>query len=236
MIETLVEPTPQSLVKPKIIVCKTLVDPTMVKLIADKLKGGVFTRFGFFKLPSWQIQQKFIEKDYYVYVVVEGKYAVDYYRKRSYTFSVYKKVQEVMLLNQTLKPETTSDPNKKSITLEVQERIVRESEARIILDTKGHEVSATRIPSAPSEEHPEEVLNEFQKVKPLENPPNNEIELLRLKIVKRPSEIERVVQETFEITDHAVIYAPVYKVRLQNMRTGEEKTIKIDGVTCKLTS
>jgi len=233
--EILVEPTPQSLARPKTIVCKTLIDPTMAKLSAEKLKSDVFSRFGFLKPPPWQIQQKSIEKDYDVYVVVDGKYTIDYYRRRNYTVSVEDKVQEVELLSQTLKPEPTREPHRKSLRLEGQERIVRELKACIILNSKGREVSLRRIPAAPSEERPEEVLAEFQKTKPLENPPNNEMDLLRARIVKRPSEIERVVQETFEIVDHAIIYVPVYKVGLQNLKTSEEKTIKIDGVTGKLT-
>jgi len=232
--EVLVEPTPQSLTTPKTIVCKTLIDPTMARLTAEQSKSAVFARFGFLRPQSEQIQQKSIEKDYDIYVVVDGKYSVDYYRKSSYTVSVDAKVQEVVLLDQTLKPEPTRDPYKKIIKLEGQERIIRESRACVILDAKGREISPKRIPSAPSEEHPEKVLAEFREAKPLENPPNNGIELLRSRIVNRPSEIERIVQETFEIVDHAAIYAPVYKVRFQNLRTSEEKTIKIDGVTGKL--
>jgi len=205
----------------------------MAKLIADKLKGAVFARFGFLRPPSREIQQKFIEKDYDVYVVVDGKYAIDYYRKRNYTVSVDETVQEVVLLNQTLKPEPTRDPHRKTITLDGRERIVRESKACVVVDANGREISSKRVPSGPSEERPEEVLAEFQKTKPLESPPRNEIDLLRSKIVNRPSEIEHVIQETFEIADHAVIYVPVYRVRLQNLRTGQEKIIKIDGVTGK---
>jgi len=232
--EILVEPTPQSLIKPKVIVCKTLVDPTVAKLTADKYKSAAFTKFGFLRPPSWQIQQKTIEKDYGIYLVVDGKYTIDYYRKNKYKISVDKKVQEVVLLNQTLKPEPTRDPYKKSLVLEGQERIVYESKAYIVLDAKGREVSSWKIPSAPSEERPEEVLAEFQKAKPLKTTPTNGVDLLRSRIVKRPSDIEGVSQETFEIADHAVVYVPVYLVGLQDLKTGEEKTIKIDGVTGKL--
>ena len=139
-----------------------------------------------------------------------------------------------MIFYQTIKPEPRRDPYKKSFHLETQERIVRQSKACVIFDSKGHEISPTQVPIAPSEDHPEEVLAEFEKGKPLETPSSNGIDLLRSRIVNRPSEIERIAQETFEIVDHAVIYAPVYKVELKNLRTGEKKTIKIDGVSGEL--
>jgi len=232
--EVIVEPTPQSLAKPKVVVCKTLIDPTMAKLTGEKLKSAVFVKFGFLRPPSWQIQQKSVDKDYDVYVVVDGRYMVDYYRKRNYTVNVDGKVQEIVIFDQTLKPEPTADPNKKSVVLEGLERMFRESKACVILDAKGREVSPKRIPSAPSEENPEAVLAKFAKTKPLESPPYNELDILRSKIVKRPSEMERVSQETFEIMDHAVMYVPVYKLKFQNLNTGEERTLKIDGVTGKL--
>jgi hypothetical protein len=44
------------------------------------------------------------------------------------------------------------------------------------------------------------------------------------------------VKELFEVTDRAVIYAPIYKVKFQNVKTGEMKTVKFDGVTARLLS
>lgn len=234
MTDILEEPTRQSLAKPEIIVCKTLISPAVAKLTVEKLKSKVFTKFGFLTFPSWQIQQLSMEKDYDIYVIVDGKYTLDYYRKRNYKLEVDGKVQEVMIFYQPIKPEPTRDPYKKTLKLEALERITRQSKACIILNSKGREIPPTQVPCAPSEEHPEEVLAEFEKVKPLKPPPSNGIDLLQSRIAKRPSEIERIEQETFEIVEHAVIYAPVYKARLQNRGTGEQKTIRIDGVTGEL--
>lgn len=205
----------------------------MATLTAEKLKSAVFSRFGFHP-PAWQIRQESIEKDYEVYVVVDGKYTVDYYRKSNYTFTVDEKVQDVVVLNQKLKPEPTRDPYRKLIQLEGQEHIVHQSKACVVLDAEGREISPRRVPSAPAEEHPEEVLDEFKKKKPLKIPLTDGTDILRSKIFKRPSEVHYVAQETLEILDHAIIYAPVYIAGLKNLRTGEEKTVKIDGVTGKL--
>jgi hypothetical protein len=44
------------------------------------------------------------------------------------------------------------------------------------------------------------------------------------------------VKELFEVNDRAVIYAPIYKVKFQNVKTSETKTVKFDGVTARLLS
>jgi len=105
-----------------------------------------------------------------------------------------------------------------------------------VLSADGREVSPKRIPSAPSEELAKKLLAEIQSTKKLEILPNEEIDIVRNKIVKRPPEIKRIVKEIFEVSDRAVIYTPIYKVRFQNIKTGETKTVKFDGVTAKLLS
>jgi hypothetical protein len=206
----------------------------MATLTTEKLKSEVFTRYGFLSPPAWQIRQESIEKDYEVYVLVDGKYTVDYYRKSSYIFTVNEKVQDVIIFEHTLKPESTRDIYRKSVQLEGQEHMVQHLKSCVVLDAEGREILPQRVPSAQSEEHPEEVLEEFKKTKPLKTPLSNGVDVLRSKIFKRPPEIAHIARETFEIVDHAIIYVPVYKARLKDLKTGQEKTIKISGVSGKL--
>lgn len=215
-------------------VFKTLIDATMATLAVEKVKSRVFARFGFLYPSARHIRRESIEKDYEVYVVVDGKYIIEYYRKRTYKFTLDEKVQDVVVLNHTLRPELVEDPYRKSLHLEMQEHIVQQSKACFILDAEGREISPQHVPIAILEENPEAVLEEFKKRKQLKIPLTNGIDILRSKILKRPAEIVQVARETFEIVDHAIIYAPVYKAKLINLRTGQEKTIKIDGVTGKL--
>ena len=63
-----------------------------------------------------------------------------------------------------------------------------------------------------------------------------EIELVKSKIVSRPSDIAKIHNEIFQISEHAVIYSPIYEIVFRNIRTNEEKLIRIDGVTAKILS
>ena len=230
------ESVPEKVVDRKIIVYKTLIDPTVIKLATEKVKDRLFVKFGFLKPNPDQIQQVSFEKDYEAFVIVDGRYNIDYYRRRIYTLRVEDKAQEVILFNQTFKPEVNMESAGKVVRIEGEERLIHEAKAYIVLASDGREVSPKRIPSAPSEEHSKKLAAEIETTKRLEILPNEEIDIMRNKIVKRPPEIKRVVKELFEVTDRAVIYTPVYKVRFQNVKTGEMKTVKFDGVTARLLS
>ena len=227
---------PQKIASRKIIIYKTLIDPTVIKLATEKVKDRLFVKFGFLRPNPEQIQQVSFEKDYEAFVVVDGKYTIDYYRRRLYTIRVDEKAQEVILFDQTFKPEISNEPPGKVVRIEGEERLVHQAKAYIVLSTDGREVSPKRIPSAPSEEQSKKLLAEIEATKKLEILPNEEVDIIKSKIVKRPIEIQRIVHELFEVSDRAVIYTPIYRVKFQNVKTGEMKTVKFDGVTAKLLS
>jgi hypothetical protein len=219
----------------KIVVYKTLVDPTVVKIAGEKLKIKLFTRFLFMKPRPEEIQTVSVEKYYEPYFLVDGNYSIDYYRKRFYTFNVDRRVQEVILLEKTLTPDLPKKRSKmsyKSITLESEERLLHENKACLLLNEAGREVNPRQVPSAPCEEHPKKALKKFKEnMKNVEAAPNKEIVILSSKIVKKPPDVERVVKEQFQVSERSVIYKPVYKLTFKNVRTDEVKTVKIDGVT-----
>jgi len=235
-VPTIHESIPEKITDRKIIVYKTLIDPTVIKLATEKVKDRLFVKFGFLKPNPDQIQQVSFEKDYEPFVIVDGRYHIDYYRRRLYTVRVDDKAQEVILFNQTFKPENSNEPVGKVVRIEGEERLVHEAKAYLVLSADGREVSPKRIPSAPSEEHSKKMAAEIESTKRLEILPNEELDIIRNKIVKRPPEIKRVVKELFEVVDRAVIYTPIYKVKFQNIKTGEMKTVKFDGVTARLLS
>ncbi len=228
-------PTGEKIVEKKLIVYKTLVDSTVVKVAGEKLKNKLFVRFGFLKPKPEEIEFVSIDKYYEPYIVVNGKYIIDYYRKSAYTVNVDEKVQEVILFNQKLRPEPSKEPSArgyKVIKLDGDEHLLYEDKASLILDRTGREVPLKQLPSAPSEEHPRKMLAELgENAKKLEIVSDADVGILRS--IKRPTDIKRIVRELFEVTERAVIYTPVYKVLFQNIKTGEVKALEFDGVTSK---
>ena len=230
-------PVNEEIVERKTIVYKTLVDPVVIKVAGKKLKNKLFVRFGFLKSKPEEIEFVSIDKYYEPYILINGEYTIDYYRKCVYTVNVDHKVREVILLNKKFKPEKTKNTaarDYKMIELEGEERLLYEDKASLILDKSGHEVPFEEFPSAPSEENPEKMLTELgEKAKKLEIAPNADVDIIRSRIVKRPKNIKRIVHELFEVNERASIYTPIYRVLFKNVKTGEVKVIEFDGVTSK---
>ncbi|MCW3993216.1 MAG: hypothetical protein NWE85_01440 [Candidatus Bathyarchaeota archaeon] len=230
-------PVNEEVVERKTIVYETLVDPTVVKVAGEKLRTKLFVRFGFLRPKSEEIQFVSIEKYYEPYIVISGKYTIDYYRACIYTVDVDKKVREVILLNQKFKPKETEYVSRKGcniIRLEGEERLLNEDKASLILNKSGQESTLEKVPVAPSEKNPKKILKKLgEKAKKLEISPDTDVDIIRSRIVKRPKDIKRIVHELFEVNERAVIYTPIYEVLFRNLKTGEEKTIEFDGVTSK---
>lgn len=233
-----ITPAQEKIVERKMMVYKTLIDPTSVKIAGEKLKNNLFAKFGFLKPRPEEIQSLSIKKYYEQYFVVDGKYTIDYYRKHIYTLKIDPQVKEVILLEKAFRPGfMTQSPRTdyKVIELEGEERLHYENKAYLILDEAGREVNPKRLSPAPSEEKPKKILAEFSgNVKESVRASDEEVEILRSKIVRRPSDVGRVVQELFEVSESTVIYTPVYQLAFKNVKTGEVKTLKIDGVTAKV--
>lgn len=221
-------PTKENIVERKTIVYEANIDPTVIRVSGEKLKQQLFTRFGLFKPKSEEVQFISLDKYYEPYIVISGKYFLDYYRKCTYIFKVNEEVKEVVLLNYKFVPKV--DKSSRVIKLAGEERLIKEAKAFLILDKNGKDATVDNLPSAPSEKKPEKIIEEFGIEELAEN---TDVNFVRERIAKRPRDISRIVEEVFEITDRSVIYTPRFKLRFKNAKTGEEKLMVIDGITSK---
>jgi len=219
----------ENIVKRKTIVYQASIDPTVIRVSGEKLKKQLFTKFGFFKPKSEEIQFVSLQKYYEPYIVISGRYFLDYYRKCTYIFKVDQAVKEVVLLNNRFMPETSrSSKNAKLIKLYGEERLTKEEKAFLILDKNGRDSDAANLPSAPSEKKPEKVIEELGIEELAEKA---DVRFVKERIANRPKELCRIVEEIFEISDRSVIYTPRFKLLFRNVKTGEEKVLVLDGVT-----
>jgi hypothetical protein len=222
--------TKENIVERKNIVYEANIDPTVIKVAGEKIKKQLFTKFAFywFQPRSEDIQFVSLEKYYEAYIVISGRYFIDYFRKCTYVFKINEGVREVVLLNYKFLPETFK--SSKIIKLHGEERLIKEEKAFLILDKNGRDSDAKHLPSAPSEKKPEKAIEEYKIEKLAENA---DVNFVKEKIVKRPKDVCRIVEEIFEVTDRSVIYTPRFKLLFRNVKTGEEKTLVLDGVTAK---
>ena len=151
-------PTKENIAQRKTIVYETHIDPTVIRVAGEKIKHQLFMKYFFFKPRSEDIQFVSMEKYYEPYIVANGKYSIDYYRKCAYTVRVGAEVREVVLLDHKFLPEKAPDRDASVIKLHGEERIVNEAKAFYVLNKNGQDAVLDTVPSASSEKNPAEVI------------------------------------------------------------------------------
>lgn len=234
---TTVNQVPENIAEKKIIVYKSRIEPAAVKQKAEEMKIELFVK-RFSKPRPKEIRIVSVDKHFVPYVLVDAKYRIEYYTKKTYNLEVDEKAKEVKILGKTFTPQTLVIPDteptqfKKVILVEGQEWAFYEDSAYIILDKTGHEVSPDQVPIAPSEDNPIKLLKEFKDKTENHSLSNNElVKMVKDKLINKPSNIDTIDNELFQISEHAVIYNPIYVVTFENVKTKEEKSVHVDGVT-----
>jgi hypothetical protein len=229
-------PIPEKISKTKIIVYKSRVDPTIVKLSAEKMKYKLFAKSNFAKKAE-EIRVVSVDKYYEPYSLIDAEYSVEYFKKKIYTLDIDSETEKVIISGTKYDPKidnNNSEDSRSVITLEAELWSSYKDKAYLAFDKEGNEISPNQVPSAPSEDHPEKILEEFTKnTENVESYPQKGIELIKSKVIKRPPKVDTIEKELFQISEHAMIYSPIYEITFRNVRTGEEKIVKIDGVTAK---
>lgn len=228
----------------KLVVHEIAMDLESAKNIFEKDKTRFFAKLGFLKPKREEIECESILLFYEPFVVAKANYLLDYYKKKTYAIRVGDEVGEVIMFDQILKPKVVKERVKgilkrshKEIVFDAQERVIHEASANIALNRTGREIDPTKLPSASTEPQPEKVLKEWgDKVRKLRVSPDGIIDIIRGRVVKRPPDIGRIARETFEVTEHAVVYTPIYEARCRHLKKGEIKIIPISGVTSKMLS
>lgn len=226
---------PQKIVDRKIIVLKSRLDPTMARLLGEKVKGKFFVRLGFLKPKPEEILLISVDKFYEPYIIVGGKYAIDYCKRRVYAIKVDEEMREIVIAGKKFKPEPLSpERQSKVIKFEGEGHFHYEDEAYFILDRMGREVAPDQLFYAPFEEQPEKLREISMKLREVKISPEQEIDFLRSRIVNRPSDVDEVIKEWFEVNQRVMIYIPTYELTFQDVKTGKEAILEIDGITGKM--
>ena len=186
------------------IVYKSRVDPTIVKLTAEKMKYKLFAKFSFSKSKSEEIRVVSVDKYYEPYVLIDAQYSVQYFKNKVYTFAVDPETEQVKISGESYDPEIVADPSgesRKVIKLEAEMWSSYQDKAYLVFDKEGHEIPPNQVPAAPSEDHPEKILQEFsKKTGAVQGSPQKEIDMVKTKLVKRPSDMAKIEDEIFQVS------------------------------------
>jgi hypothetical protein len=149
-------------------------------------------------------------------------------------------MQELTIFGEKVRPKSLKGHLEipcKILQLNGVGRFKREAKAHIIFDKQWREVGLEQLSFLPFEEQPEKILSNLdQEFGNSELVTKKELEILKSRIVQRPSEILCIYKELFKVSERAVIYKPMYKVTVRNFKTKKEITMIIDAITGKTTS
>jgi hypothetical protein len=233
VISTGTAPSSEKIAERNTIVYETRIEPNVIERIGENIKAQLFARFGFIKPKPEEIQLVSIDKYYEPYIMVSGRYFIDYYRKCTYTVKVNNRVQEIILANQKYKPNQTTDSSAKDnnvLKLQGEERLTTEVKASLILDKFKQEVAPRELTPTTPERNPKEILAAFG-VKEIAQ--DADLDIIRSRIFRRPKDVNRSVTELFEVNERAIVYTPRFRVLYTNAKTGEMKAVEFDGVTAQ---
>lgn len=228
---------PEKVVKRKVIVYKSCVDPKEVRATAEKMKTKLFRKLVFMKPKPEGVQIVSIDKYFEPYVVVDGEYSIDYSKNWSHNIQVDETMHELSFSGEKITPVSLKDHLAtpcKIVTLTGVGRFKREAKARLIFDCQWHEVGLEQLPFVPFEEQPEKILDSVdQDPEIVSLSDEKEVELLKSRLVQRPSDILSIHKELFSVFERALLYKPMYKVTFKNIKTKKEATLVIDAITGK---
>jgi hypothetical protein len=227
-----IEILPQKIVDTRTIILKPRLDSRMARLQGEQLKTSFFARFGFLKPKSRNVLLVAFGKYYEPYIVIGGKYSIDYCKRHNYALKVEDRTQAMFIDGKKMKPEPMSLQDKaKVIKLVGEEHSHYENETYLILDRMMQEVSSDNLFFAPFEsEYETQPAAGFDLKKP-QISMEEEISFLRSRVARRPADVAEIIREKFEINERTIIYSPVYELTYKNVKNGESVTALINGIT-----
>jgi hypothetical protein len=227
-----IEILPQKIVDTRTVILKSKFDSCKVKVQGEKLKTDFFVRFGFLKPKPRDVLLIAFSKYYEPYIVIGGKYSIDYCKRHNYVLNVEDRTQALFIDGKKLKPEPLfARGDARVIKLVGEEHSHYENETYVILDRMLQEVSTENLFLSPSESELENQRSGALDLRKPEISLEEEIAILRFKIAKRPEDVAEIIRENFEINERTIIYSPVYELTYKNLKNGRKVTAIINGVT-----
>ncbi len=225
-----VETLPQSMADTKTLVLMPQLDQGDVQLIGEKIKPSLFSKFGFKPKPV-DIRLLASETYFEPYLIIAGKYVLDYCRRHIFKVNVKETTTKVFIAGQEFRSEQ-SDPKvtDKVIKMTGEEYVHHERQAYYILDRFKREIPPEKLPVSPFETKKKKAkLSSIFKSMSISD--EIQIEFLKSKIAQRPADVAEIIKEVFDITERTIDYYPMYQLTFENTKSKKCATIVINGIT-----
>jgi hypothetical protein len=222
---------PQKIVEKKFFVLTSRLDYFSVRSQSEAVKK-LLARNILRKNMSKAISFVACTKYYEPYIVLGGKYSVDYCKKHAFAFKFSDQPQRILFGVTAFKRALLSHQRlAKTIRIMGEEYAHYEKETYIILDKMMKEVPPENFPLAPFESELKNLTESDLDLRKIKTSLESELAFLSSKLINRPSNISRIIKENFVINQRLIVYRPFYELVFQNSKNGESTTIIVDGIT-----
>ena len=228
----------ENIAQRKVIFFKSSFEIKNIRNRAEKIKNHMFKKFFFFKSKPEESKINTIDKYFEPFIVIDGKYSIDYSKNWKYSIKVNEEMQTLKINNKNFEPNILKNHPELSYKLLELRGIGRyyyEERKRIIFDQQWNEVRLDILPYIPFEEEKLQIPNKTidqQLTKDLKA--KKEVQILKTKIFQRPENVSKIHNETLTVTERALVFKPMYKITATHTKTQKKVTFKIDGVNGKI--
>jgi hypothetical protein len=223
---------PQKVVNTRTIILKPRIDSSMARSQGEQLKSSFFAKFGFLKPKPREVILVAFNKYYEPYIVIGGRYSIDYCKRHKYALKVEDRIQTMIIDGKKMELEPLSLQDKeKVIKLVGEEHSHYENETYVILDRMLQEVSSNNLYFAPFQNAYEIQPATRVDLRKPQISLEEEISFLRSRVAKRPADVAEIIREKFEINERTIIYSPIYELTYKNMKNRKLVTALINGIT-----
>lgn len=183
---------------------------------------------------------KSLEPGYFAYVRVRGEYKITYLRKKHISITTADNVVGAKVFDEIIDlgaPERFIKGKKegtKTLTIDFIEKIVLQDENELAFNPKGKEIDPQSVVQLKLEDAPSDFLESHkdQVAVPVVGT-ELAIEKLRLGLMNRPADAQRILDEIFEVNLVQIILSPVFNVVLEYSE--KEYNVVVDAVSEKIT-
>ena len=230
----------EKVVERKVIFFRSAFEIKTIRKSAEKAKSQMFSKYFFLKSNPEESKINTIDKYFEPYIVVDGVYSIDFSKEWRHSIKVNEEMQILKISNKNFEPnflDNRVDLPYKILELEGMGRFYHEERKRMVFDEKWNEVRLDLLPYLPFEEDAQEILSESVNQHLTEElNVEKEVEILKSKIIKRPTDFSIIHRERFNVSERALVFKPMYRVTATHTKTQKKVTFVIDGVNGKVSS
>ncbi len=225
----------EKIAKQKVYFIAKAVDEHQARTLIEQKKKKPFGRQA--KNPE-EIEIERLEENFNMFLRVKGKYWIKYLRHKHLEVPVRPDVEGVKVFDEVIDlGEVIEGPKKlkRNVTIDIVEKVFVENHGDLAFNIQGNEIKVDTISNMALEDAPSTFVEENQnRIQIAKITPELAIEKLRIQIARRPTDVQRILEEVFKIPLIQIILSPFFVAVLNYNEI--RKKVFCDALSGKVTT